>query len=250
LDLDGTLLNAKKEVSRRNLMAVLRCHQNNIRIIIATARPPRSVRTILPEELLEISAFVYYNGALISDPLTGMEEHHPIPQQVVAEIVDALPHCQISIESMDRWFANQELSDESIYNTRFLPQVLETGQLKTKEATKILISDMNREALDELQTRFGEKVHIVVTDNGRLIQIMRRDVSKAAGVFALSNRYGVPPAEVLAFGDDYNDMELLQCAGYSVAMLNAVQELKDLADEVTDSNDNDGVATILERVVS
>ncbi|MFD2330766.1 HAD family hydrolase [Cohnella sp. GCM10020058] len=63
LDLDGTLLNSGKQVSDRNRLAVRTCYEKGIKIIYATARPPRSVRQFLPEELISIGAFVYYNGA-------------------------------------------------------------------------------------------------------------------------------------------------------------------------------------------
>ncbi len=65
LDLDGTLLNSNKEISKRNLDAVLSCYQKGMRIIFATARPPRAVNWFLPQELLDIGAFVYYNGAQV-----------------------------------------------------------------------------------------------------------------------------------------------------------------------------------------
>ncbi|WP_397539971.1 HAD family hydrolase [Rummeliibacillus pycnus] len=253
LDLDGTLLNSNKQVSNRNLNAVLNCYKSGKRIIIATARPPRSVKTFLPKEILEVSSFVFYNGAFILDKKLGLEEHNSIPKEnstkILAYCNEFLPQCKISIEEKDKWYSNQEISDSSIYNLKFSPNILPTEQLKEIKATKILLSDFDKDKLEKLQLILGEEVNLTVTDNGKLIQIMNKDISKKTGVLRLCSYYGVNPSEVIVFGDDYNDIEMFRLSGYAVAMSNAVSELKDIANEVTDTNDNDGVAKVLERII-
>ncbi|CAM4347476.1 HAD hydrolase family protein [Paenibacillus alkaliterrae] len=78
---------------------------------------------------------------------------------------------------------------------------------------------------------------------------MNKSVSKETGILKLCSHFGVESSEVMSFGDDFNDIEKFRVFGYSVAMLNAVQELKELADEITDTNVDDGVAKVLERFV-
>ncbi len=251
VDLDGTLLDSRKNVSKRNLDAVLRCAARGMKVIVATARPPRSVRMLLPGPMLEISSFVYYNGALVVDPRTGFEEHLSIERPTSADILDYcaafLPGCGISVEAKDRWYAIAGPIDEEIFQTRFhQPHILDREQLKSVDATKLLITYFD--SPEGLRSGFRDRVHLVVTDQGTLIQIMNRNVSKASGVTTLLRRYGIPAAEAIAFGDDHNDLELFALPLRKVAMRNAVDRLKELADQLTDTNDNDGVAQVLERI--
>jgi Cof subfamily protein (haloacid dehalogenase superfamily) len=251
LDLDGTLLNSKKQVSSRNLNVVLKLFKSGKKIIIATARPPRSVETFLPKELLDICSFVFYNGALVCDNKIGFEQHTSIPKSSSTRILEYctehLPHCTVSLEVKDKWYSNKEIPDSSIYNVRYRPHILTNDQLKEFEATKMLLS--NFEGVENLQLELGDKVKLVVTDSGKLIQIMNKQVSKETGILKLCSFYGVNRSEIMVFGDDYNDIEMFRMSGYSVAMLNAVHDLKIMADEVTDTNDNDGVAKVLERII-
>ncbi|WP_214480596.1 Cof-type HAD-IIB family hydrolase [Bacillus sp. SM2101] len=251
LDLDGTLLNNEKHITNRNLQAVLNCYNNGKKIIIATARPPRTVKDFLPTVLREVSSFVYYNGALVVDHLSHFEEHISISKKITARVFDYCldydQNCSVSVEVRDKWFANEEICDASIFNVKYRPRILPFEQLKEFEATKLLLTGFND--AKKLQELFGEYVKLIVTDNGKLIQIMNKNVSKKTGILRLCNHFGVKQSDVIVFGDDYNDLDMFNMNGYGIAMANAVQELKEIADEVTDTNDNDGVAKILERMV-
>ncbi|CAM3996669.1 HAD family hydrolase [Mesobacillus zeae] len=251
LDLDGTLLNSKKQISSRNLNAVLNCHKSGKKIIIATARPPRSVKNFLPKELLDNCSFAFYNGALVCDYKIGYEEHSSIPRDFSKEIIEFckenFPHCTISFEVKDKWYSNKEITDSSIYNLRYIPHILTNDKLIDLEATKIMLSDFND--FKHFKPYFTDKVKVVVTDNQKLIQITNKEVSKETGILKLCSHYEADKSETIVFGDDYNDLEMFRMSGYSVAMLNAVQELKGMADEITDTNDNDGVAKVLKRFV-
>lgn len=251
LDLDGTLLGSDKRVSARNAAAVLAAHRTGRQIVIATARPPRSVLELLPGELLDICSFVYYNGALIRDARSGIEEHLPIEASVTAELLDYcglhMGDCHISMEINDVWYANRALDDPAFYHSKFKPAIRPLAELRLEAATKVLLTSF-REA-ESFRTAFAERANVVLTDGGRLLQIMNKSVSKAAGLLRLCALYGVSSSDMIAFGDDMNDLDMLQTAGYGVAMGNAVPELKALARHVTGTNDEDGVAAVLERLV-
>jgi len=90
LDLDGTLLNSNKEVSNRNLKAIVEIHKLGIPIIIATARPPRAIKDFLPNELQEIAIFAYYNGALIVNQQLQIDEHYSIDSNISKQIIEYL----------------------------------------------------------------------------------------------------------------------------------------------------------------
>ncbi|MBW7474717.1 HAD family hydrolase [Paenibacillus oenotherae] len=249
LDLDGTYLNGSKEVSARNLAAVIECHRRGMGIVFATARPPRAVKWFLPEELLGIGSFVYYNGAQVVCTLSRAEWHESIPVALTADILD---YCaanysggHLSMEVRDEWYSLKELDYSAVMNARANPVVKPIEELKEYEATKILLT--NIEDPQALIPLFGRQVNILVTDNGTVVQIMPKQASKEGAVSELCRRRGIDMKSVIVFGDDHNDIGLFQTCGYSVAMGNAIKELKELADETTAANDEDGVARVLER---
>ena len=230
--MDGTLLNSNKEVSKRNLDAVLSCYLKGMRIIFATARPPRAVNWFLPQELLDIGAFVYYNGAQVICKETKIEINESIPANVTTEILDYClkcnPEIELTMEVKDEWFSSRE-SDE----------------LKQYDATKILLSGNNDSS--GLLKKFEGKVNILITDNNQLIQIMPLLAAKELAITKLCELYHVELDSVIVFGDDHNDVGLFKKAGYAIAMGNAIRELKEIADEITADNDENGVAISLER---
>jgi hydroxymethylpyrimidine pyrophosphatase-like HAD family hydrolase len=103
--------------------------------------------------------------------------------------------------------------------------------------------------ISEVYEFLPDDCRIIITDNGALGQILNKDVSKAGGVKALAEVLGIGLDEVISFGDDYNDIEMIRECGIGVAMGNAPQDIKDAADIITASNDEDGVAIILEKLL-
>ena len=250
LDLDGTLLNSNKVVSERNLAAVLACYRKGMKIVFATARPPRAVKWFLPDVLLETASFVYYNGAQVFCPLTNTAFHESIPSNVTAEITDYClehyPDLELSMEVRDEWFSLREHDYRVSMNAEANPIVIPLDEFKQRDATKILLSGAIEGS--PLYDTFSHRAHILYTDNNRLVQVMPLNASKEQAVMRLCRIYGIEMDSVMAFGDDHNDLGLARACGYSVVMGNAIDELKAIAHEVTASNDEDGVAVVLERL--
>lgn len=113
LDLDGTLLNTDKQISARNKKAVLDCHGQGMKIIFATARPPRTVTSFLPQELQDIGAFVYYNGAEVLCRRTDYLFSASIPAHLTMEIVEFClllePHAEVTMEVSDQWLVTRNM---------------------------------------------------------------------------------------------------------------------------------------------
>lgn|SRR5690606_26285156 len=250
LDLDGTLLNSEKKISDRNYKSVMACLERGMHVIFATARPPRAVYRFLPKELLDVGSFVFYNGALISSASLGTHLHEPIPSFLSSEVLDYCindnPNIEIGIEVQDEWFSLKHIDHSAVTGVKESPTVRSLKDLKELDATKILITgDMN---VDGLRGKFDSDLNIIVTDSGQLIQIMSKRASKELGVARLLKGLGISSEEVIVFGDDHNDIGLFTTCGWSVAMGNAIKELKDIASNITESNDNDGVAIELDRI--
>ncbi|WP_010268600.1 Cof-type HAD-IIB family hydrolase [Paenibacillus senegalensis] len=253
MDLNGTLLNSDKQVSIRNEEALLRCYAAGFQLIIATARPPRSVKRFVSESILGKCAVVYYNGAYVIDHARGIEAHYPIALDdstaIIQYCLEQAPNCVLSVEVEDRWYATRVVEDEAMYNLEVRPTLYNTEQMLELIPSKILISEMEITLYDKLKHTFGAAVNVLLTDQGSLVQIMSAQVSKSNAAEQLCKEYGFSLEETIAFGDDRNDLDLFERCGYPVAMGNAIEELKVIASEITGTNDEDGVAMVLERLV-
>lgn len=251
VDLDGTLLNSSKQVSERSCAALQHAHKKGIKIIVATARPPRSVAWLLPQKLQDISSFVYYNGAMIHCSNTGFAYHQTIDSSVSAQILQHIlseQHADISFEVADQWFALRQFDPAVIQAVRGEPIIKTLKELQELSPSKIIASGLRD--WQGLIKAWSDKVSILVTDRGQLVQISHLQASKESGVQRLCEVYSIRMNEIIAFGDDTNDIGLVAACGHGVAMGNAVAELKQIADEITSSNDEDGVAIVVERLLN
>lgn len=255
LDLDGTLLSSDKSISPRNYEAVRRCYDSGIPIIIATARPPRAANHFL-KEFPFADYIVYYNGALTTCISKQTERHISIPmktsQQITQFIALRAPQSIISYEVNDAWYTCTPVPDSrclelGVRPTDPKPQVVDEQYIQSLSPTKILV--LGCSTWQDITEQFGDHVNVIATDQGVLVQIMHQTASKEQAVQWVLSEIGVKAEQVMVFGDDYNDLGLFRIAGFPVAMDNAINELKNCAAHVTDSNDNDGVAAAIERFV-
>jgi Cof subfamily protein (haloacid dehalogenase superfamily) len=247
IDLDGTLLNDSKRVSDQTALALRDLPRRGVKVVIASARPPRSVRAIY--QLLALDTWqVNYNGALIWDePGKKAMFHRPLAGKVVRAIIEfarnQCPEVLIHCELLDRWYTDRT---DNTYTTEtgrmFKPDVV--APLETffdVPMTKLLIlgkSEQMTELEPSIGMAFEEGARVVRTD-AELIQIMHRDVTKVAA------HYGVPMGNVMAIGDAPNDVGMLQSAGVAVAMDNAHFLVKNVAHWIAPSNNDHGVHTAL-----
>ena len=253
-DLDGTVLNSQKQISERNKQAILNIKQSGIDIIFATARPPRVTYFEGFEHLSHGVYMVYYNGAYFKCTKNLEDCHFGIPANTAAKVLDYIESLDqdavVTVEIRDNLYGYKDINYAVLdfMKKDYHPQIVEIEFLKSQELTKILIADF--EHAQELAQAFSEELNIIVTDAGRLVQVMSSQVGKEIAVSAIAKNLGITMADVMCFGDDYNDLELFKAAGYSVAMGNAETDLKEEATEVTLTNDEDGVAVVLERILS
>lgn len=173
--------------------------------------------------------------------------YESIPSDLTSEIIDYClhhyPQLDLTMEVKDEWFGLRQYNYTTM-NARSNPIVKSLRELKQYEATKILLSGKHQ--IPGLISKFGQQVNILITDKNQLIQIMPLQASKELAITRLCNIYNEELDSLIVFGDDHNDVGLFKSTAYSIAMGNAVVELKDIADEITETNDNDGVAIILE----
>ncbi|MDM5239233.1 HAD family hydrolase [Bacillus cereus] len=242
-DLDGTLLRSDKTISEKSINILKECKNKGDELIFATARPPRSINQYIPS-VLKNEIVICYNGALVlkgNDVLYEME----ISKNIILEIIEIGKKYnlhQICLEINDKLYSNFDVTD---YFGNVPCEVMDVSELNFEKASKIIVctkGSINKEFTKELPIECSA----VITDNGTLCQIMHAEVSKWNSIQRVLQHLNRDAAEVIAFGDDYNDMEMIEKCGIGVAMSNAVEELKSVAKFIAKSNDEDGVATFLE----
>ena len=255
LDLDGTLLDDTKQIRVRTAAALAELRLLGVKIVLASARPPRSVRHVYAALQLDTWT-VNYNGAMIWDePRRLAVFHRPIKSETARQVIDLArgryPEVQVSCEIMDRWFPDRLDPNVTTETGRlFTPDVVAPiDEFCTIPITKLLLlGDENRLVEIErlLVERFAGQLTMVRTE-GNLIQIMDRRVSKGLAVRQVAEHYGLTMDQVMSIGDAPNDVGMLQLSGIAVAMENGWDVCKQAAHWVAPSNNTDGVLAALRK---
>ena len=245
-DLDGTLLRNDKTVSPRTLAALNAARARGIKFVIATARPIRAVEQWLPP--LPWDAAVYHNGAVIRD-FSGALRHIGIerPAALARNILAAHPDAHISLEAEDCHYANYDA--DRIWPGMEFVRTADFRELENAVADKLLIEAHSPAELARYEPHLPTEVYLQLSE-GVVAMGMHRDATKLNAVRLLAGRLGIGLEEVAAFGDDYNDLELLAACGRGVAVANALPEVRTAAGETCLSNEADGVADWLEKNLS
>ena len=238
-DFDRTLLHTDKSISGYTVGVLRKWQEAGVRLFAATARPQRAITEYCG--LIAFDAVTTLNGArtftpdaVYENPITGEEA------EAVLEQLHGIPGVFISAET-----------DSGIYsNTDFplwQPVVVEDIRTIARECRvyKILASHPEIPA-DEIPVILPENTYSTVAD-GKLLQVMSRSATKWNGIRKMLEAYGIDPSEAAYFGDDNDDAEPIRNCGCGVAVSNALDCIREIADYVVQSNDEDGVARFLEE---
>ncbi len=244
-DLDGTLLRSDKTISREAIKVLQKCKQNGILIGVSTSRGEQNalsfVAQIQPDILIASGgALVKYKGKYIyKDEFSGEETARMI--SVVREVCGN--DCEITIDTVDSHYWNYKIEPkkqdhswgDSIY-TDF--KDFEKSSLKMcAEIFEESRAEKIRELLNECDCiRFSD---------GYWYKFTKKTATKERAVTEVCSVCGIKAEEIIAFGDDYADIGMLELCGKGVAMGNAVNEVKAKADIVIGSNDENGIAEFL-----
>ena len=262
LDLDGTLFNDNEEISPRNRAALERCIEAGIPVILATSRPARLFHRVFPEDLAGKCSYSVMNGAVAAGnhPLNGYYKE-PLPENILRKAIDVTlfhypeVHIVLEIDGFEfgaNWTTNPDTLWER--NSATPEMLLSVEEAIPKQPSKLAFSGIGEEILplmDILNANMGDSVSIVPALAWRpILNITCPGVNKASAIHKLISPSGKSLENVVAFGDDLPDMDMLIECGIAVAMGNALPELKEACKYCTASNGEDGVAVVLERIFS
>ena len=258
LDLDGTLTNHEKVVTPKTRKALLQAEAEGIVIILASGRPTYGIEPVA--ECLELDKrggyILSYNGGNIVNAKTGEklfaqflpDEVIPILYRYAKEKNHALlgyAGNEIITEMPD----DQYVKEESRINKMNIRKVENLFEALEPHPTKLLMTgdpaDMLK-AENELSEILGNRMDIF-RSAPFFLELVPKGIDKAKSLLRLLSKINLTPADMIAFGDGYNDLSMLKLAGMGVAMQNAAPEVRAEADYITLSNEEDGVAAALEH---
>ena len=255
-DLDGTLLSTKSDVSAYTISQIQKI-KDTTRIILVSARMPRGMRYIQERLGIEDQPIICYNGALV---LNGKEivTSVYIELALLREIyfLCSVLQTDLGLYYNDEWYVpktSQRVQKEITY-TKSQPTFQETSttlnnwEQRNVGAHKIMLMG-TKESADKLMPLLQEKFSNTLNlyrSNDTLIEIAPKSVSKLTAIALLLDKHE-SLNDVIAFGDNYNDIEMLEAAGCGVAVANARDEVKVICDYITLENTKDGVARFIEE---
>jgi hypothetical protein len=252
IDLDGTLLRSDGTISQRSRDAIRAVRAAGIVVVIVTARGPASVTDLAKDAGIGGSA-ICSNGGLIVDLATGaILRERLLETETAVRLVHALrerlPGIVFAVEH--EAFAHEPGFAAWGWEPPAGTRVANALELLEDPTTKLILchADHEVEVVAAVARDVVGDALTVVQSGGEAVEVTAVGVNKAAGLAEVAAEHGIDQADVIAFGDYPNDVPMLAWAGRGVAVANAHAEVLAVADEVTASNDDDGVAIVLERL--
>lgn len=257
-DIDGTLLNSNHRMLDGTLEAVKSLQKRDIPFFIVTARGPSGVYPIFRRYNF-ICPIVCFSGALILDEHGNVIYSKGVSKDTTAKIIDYVEasgfDCTWNVYSMDSWIVNNR-TDPRIINEENIVEVQSTvGTVNDlpdgAEIGKILCM-CNPDKTDEIEAGLRKRFPSlsIVRSSDILVEVMEKGVTKGQSVKIICDKLGINPDDAIAFGDHYNDIEMLKAVGMPFLMDNAPMELKAQfpSENITDGFDDEGIYNALKKI--
>jgi len=261
LDIDGTIAGDSNNVSETVKQAIFAVQSQGIGVAIATGRMYRSALRF-HQEINSTLPLITYQGAWIQDPSNSkIHRHLPVSRKIAHQLLDYFETSQFSSLVSVHFYINDELyvrkitTDTEIYLERSRIKVNAVGDLRqvlTNEPTKILALCDDTSVIDkllvDLRHQYTPEELYLTTSVPTFLEATNPLVNKGTAVRYLAEELlGIESINVMAIGDNFNDVEMLEYAGVSVAMGNAPSAVKTKASWVAPSVEEDGVAVAIEK---
>lgn len=255
-DIDGTLLNSVHRVTPRTREWIHKIIEKGIPFVIVSARSPSGIYPIMKRNDFEC-ALISYSGALIMDEKRNVLYTREIERETAKRIerffADRKFDMTWCIYSGDDWISPDRTDERVLNEERIVEACSREGTVDDLAAgagvNKFLCICAPGTILEiekEVKEAFPEAA--VVKSSDILLEIMAKGISKREAVRRYCDHLGIRPEEAIAFGDNYNDVEMLESVGRGCVMGNAPEEIRQMFPYVTADNDHDGIANVLEQI--
>jgi Cof subfamily protein (haloacid dehalogenase superfamily) len=265
LDMDGTLLDSKKKISDRNITAIKKAHEIGVKIAVCTGRIFTSASYY--GTLIGVKApIIASNGAYIREKDRNEVIYKSVLEDENCKVIlsilkkyDIVPHFftndSIFTEKLSYFSAHYNESNRYVPNenkvnitiTEDWERIFKENRL---EIIKAVAADDDLKKIQKAKEEIkGMNLLEIVSSSKNNFEIMNKDTNKGKGAKILADFYGIMPHEVICIGDNENDISMIKYAGLGVAMENGEDEVKKIADYITSTNDDNGVAEVIEKFV-
>ncbi|MEI8376901.1 MAG: Cof-type HAD-IIB family hydrolase [bacterium] len=254
LDIDGTILKKDYTLSQNVKNAVKKAVNVGVKVVLVTGRM-HSATTFIAEELELDAPIITYSGALVQD-LQKVFCQNLIPDSLAKQVFKELRtfDVQTNLYIEDEIFSEVETDTliEYCEKRKLQYKIKSFDEFINIQANKILAigktPEATNEVLEYLQSKFPNDL-CVVKSLPTFCEIISKDASKGKAILYLAKNWGIQPDEIMAVGDQDNDIELLKAAKVKVAMGNATEGLKAVANYIAPSVEDDGVVDAIEKFI-
>ena len=252
-DLDGTLIARDNELSPRVVAAVAATVDTGTPLVAVTGRPWQWVLDLVQEHRM-LPWSVVSNGGALLDVASGAVEHNGLADGSVVGLMSRIrakvPGITFAIDTTEALYAEPSFEDE-LYRGQHVVEDL--VPLAERDVVKLVMRKDGLDGADLVELLDDEVLAgaaLPFAGYGGWVELLASGVSKASGLAVVADRLGVAPADVLVIGDEWNDVPMFEWAGTAVAMGNAPDHVRAAADRVVPTADDDGVAVLLEELLS
>lgn len=260
LDLDGTLTNQKKEVTEHTRRTLIEAQEQGVKIVLASGRPTYGVAPLA--DLLELQKYegyiLSYNGGEIIDWKTGqLMYENVLDPEVLPYLYQCAKDNGFAIVTYDgKYVLTEHPEDEYVLKEALLnvmtPKKVENflDAIQFPVAKCLIVGEptrlatLEKEMYEHLKDCMG-----VFRSEPYFLELVPKGIDKAQSLAVLLKEIGMRPEEMMAIGDGFNDRSMIQYAGLGVAMANAQDVVKESANYITLSNEEDGVAAAVEKFI-
>ena len=253
-DIDGTLITSNHEVTEATKAAAAKLYEHGIELALASSRPPRSI-VPLADALKLTGPFAALNGALIVTRDGDVLACSVIPAATIAPVKAVADSLGLSVWLYDEqdWWApwRDAFVDREEHTSGFAPRTDGYNERVTRDANKLTVVG-NPELVAQAEERVLSELANEVSasrSKPRFLDVTAYGIHKGTVVVRLAGLLGIPTESVAVIGDGPNDVEMFKQAGLSIAMGQAVEQVREAADSVTTSNDDQGWARAIEEYV-
>jgi Cof subfamily protein (haloacid dehalogenase superfamily) len=263
VDIDGTIAGKSNQVTNRVKTAIRAAQAKGVRVGIATGRMYKSALKF-HQEIGADFPLIAYQGAWIQDPDTGTTHRHlPVPVKIARELIDYFEQSHLfdklslHVYLDDRLYVRDINPDTELYIGRSGIPAHPVGDLRkvlTANPTKILAMSEDIDLIDslllDLRHRYPQDALHITTSVPIFLEATQSGVNKGSAIDYIATKLlGISAENILAIGDNFNDVEMIDYAGIGVAMGNAPDDVRAIADWVAPHIESDGVAAAIEKFI-
>lgn len=260
LDIDGTVTNSAKEITPATLDALLKLQESGVKVVLASGRPTPGILPLAKQLKLDQfgSYILSFNGAKIINCKTNeIIYQNVLPRHLIKDLYQAALKYNVGIISYEDEGVvsgtpiDTYIDKEATLNHIPVKEVDNFVEYITFDVNKCLMTgEGNYLATVEqkMKEEFQEHLNIFRSEP-YFLEIMPQNVDKAYSLSKLLEHLNLTKEEMICCGDGYNDMSMIRYAGLGVAMANAQKEVREVADYITLSNDEDGIVHVIEKFI-